>query len=324
MGGDIRVESQEGAGATFTFHILVEKGLSTFRDGSALPLIPAKDKTILVVDDNNTNRTILHRLLLQWELRPLLAATGSEALALLEREAVDLVITDLDMPEMDGIELAETIRARGKTVPILLLSSVGNETRRKYPDLFQAVMNKPVKHNQLLKHIAMLLQGRVAAEAAGEVVGSEVSEVSTSPGASGEQKLSESFADSYPMRILIAEDNIVNQHLILHILNKLGYTPEIVGNGQEAVAMLAEQEFDVVMMDVQMPVMDGLEATQAIRERYAAAPVIIALTADAQEEDRQRCLAAGMNDYISKPLQIDKLIELLKKWSKRPINIAGR
>jgi signal transduction histidine kinase/DNA-binding response OmpR family regulator len=307
MGGEIRVESQEGAGATFSFSIRVERGKHEQQKNIPFPLTPVRDKTVLVVDDNATNRTILNRLLLQWKLRPLLAANGKDALQLLENHSADLVISDLHMPVMDGIELAQAIRQQGNPVPIMLLSSVGNETRRKFPNLFQAVLNKPVKHHPLLKHIALLLQGN---------------EPVASPEAPQEEKLSETFADTYPMRILIAEDNLINQQLIIHILQKLGYAPETVDNGQEVLDQLARREFDVIMMDVQMPVMDGLEATRAIRADGRVSPVIIALTADAQEEDRQGCLAAGMNDYISKPLQLDKLIALLKKWSRKPLYTA--
>ncbi len=302
MGGDIRVDSKEGAGTSFTFYIDVEKAHDPHEKGSLIPLSELEGATVLVVDDNTTNRTILQRLLIQWKIRPLLAASGREALALLDMHRVDLLISDLHMPEMDGITLARTLRQKNNQAPILLLSSVGNESRRKYSDLFQAVLNKPVKHHLLLKYIARLLQGNQP------FLGQEEHDP---------QKLSDSFAGSFPLRILIAEDNLVNRQLITHVLGKLGYTPELVDNGQEALDKLDAQEFDVIFMDVQMPVMDGLEATRLIRLRGGEQPVIIALTADAQEEDRQECLAAGMDDYISKPLQLERLINILKKWAMR-------
>ncbi len=303
MGGEIRVNSREGVGTTFTFHIAAEKGqeLHTEKELPA-PLSEMEGATVLVVDDNTTNRTILQRLLLQWKIRPLLAASGREALTLMDLHRVDLLISDLHMPEMDGIALAKTLREKGREIPILLLSSVGNESRRKYPDLFQAVLNKPVKHHLLLKYIARLLQG---------------SQVFFGQEELHPQKLSDRFAGNFPLRILIAEDNLVNRQLISHVLGKLGYTPEIVENGQEALDKLTGGEFDIIFMDVQMPVMDGLEATRLIRMRGGDQPVIIALTADAQEEDRQECLAAGMDDYISKPLQLERLINMLKKWAMK-------
>ncbi|MHA4809353.1 two-component regulator propeller domain-containing protein [Flavitalea flava] len=300
MGGEMGVKSKEGIGTTFSFNIRVTQGKSLLENQFPSQLISLEGKTVLVADDNATNRTILKTLLLQWKLKPLLAGSGREALQLLETRPVDLLITDLNMPGMDGIALAKNIRGLNNPVPIVLLSSVGNETKSKYADLFQAIMHKPVKHHLLLRNISQLLKGNIAAVTAE---------------AQHPQKLSESFAGSFPMRILIAEDNPVNQQLITHILQKLGYTPALAENGQEVLDQLAQNSFDVIMMDVQMPVMDGLEATGLIRSRYKERPAIIALTADAQEEDRQQCLAAGMDDYISKPLQLEKLIAILKKWA---------
>jgi len=302
MGGQIKVDSKEGAGTTFSFYIKAEKVQMPHGKDIPAPLNEIEGATVLIVDDNNTNRTILQRLLLQWKIRPLLAANGRDALALLDIHRVDLLISDLHMPEMDGIALAKKLREKNDAVPILLLSSVGNETRRKYSDLFQAVLNKPVKHHLLLKYISRLLQGNQP------FLGQEEQQP---------QKLSDHFAGNFPLRILIAEDNAVNRQLITHVLGKLGYTPEMVDNGQEALDKLAKEAFDVVLMDVQMPVMDGLEATRLIRTRGGKQPVIIALTADAQEEDRQECLAAGMDDYISKPLQLERLINMLKKWAMK-------
>ena len=300
MGGEIQVESKEGDGATFHFYIRADRATPPAKNNNTYPLTSIEGQKVLVVDDNATNRTILNRILLQWKLQPLIASSGKEALAILEQHKIALVISDLHMPEMDGIALAKNIKQQEPTLPILLLSSVGNETSRKYPDLFQAVLNKPVKHHLLLRHIAQLLQGN---QPAMDV------EPSTQP------KLSESFARSFPLRILVAEDNLINQQLITHILQKLGYSPELAVDGQEAVDRLTKQEFDLILMDVHMPLMDGLEATRTIRSRNRTQPVIIALTADAQEEDRQDCLTAGMDDYISKPLQLDKLINMLRKWA---------
>ncbi|HEY4207489.1 MAG TPA: two-component regulator propeller domain-containing protein, partial [Puia sp.] len=300
MGGDIKVESQEGVGTSFTFFVRVDKGHVLLEKEVPAQISDLEGSTVLVVDDNTTNRTILQRLLQQWKIRPLMAASGQEALRMLDQHRVDLMISDLHMPEMDGIALARTVRTSDNEVPILLLSSVGNETRRKYADLFQAVLNKPVKHHLLLKYIGRLLQGHQV------MAGQEEQHP---------QKLSDRFAENFPLRILIAEDNLVNRQLIHHVLAKLGYDPAMVENGQEVIEKLSEQEFDLIFMDVQMPVMDGLEATRLIRTPGGEQPVIIALTADAQEEDRQTCLAAGMDDYISKPLQLERLINMLKKWA---------
>jgi signal transduction histidine kinase/ligand-binding sensor domain-containing protein/DNA-binding response OmpR family regulator len=304
MGGDIKVKSEAGFGTTFTFYVRMDKSISMREKEVPARASDLEGSTVLVVDDNMTNRTILQRLLQQWKIRPLLAASGAEAIRMLDLHRIDLLISDLHMPEMDGISLAKTLRSKNNDIPILLLSSVGNEYRRKYPDLFQAVLNKPVKHHLLLKYIARLLQGHQTFLAQEDQL---------------PQKLSDKFAANFPLRILIAEDNLVNRQLIHHVLAKLGYEPVMVENGQEAIDTLEQQEFDIVFMDVQMPVLDGLEATRLIRDHDGDQPVIIALTADAQEEDRQACLAAGMDDYISKPLQLDKLVNILKKWSMRSL-----
>jgi signal transduction histidine kinase/ligand-binding sensor domain-containing protein/DNA-binding response OmpR family regulator len=302
MGGEIRVESAEGAGTSFFFYIRVKKGMTKSLQELPVQISGIAGKKVLVVDDNATNRAILIRLLSEWHMEPLAASSGREALAVLDlHKNIDLLISDLRMPEMDGITLAETLRNRNSTLPILLLSSAEAETRRKYGDLFQGILNKPVRHKVLIKSISRLLCGEPPAHSPEEQP----------------QKLSTSFAEQYPMRLLIAEDNLINQKLIIYILQKLGFEPEIVNNGQEVINLLARQDFDVVLMDVQMPVMDGLEATRQIRTVSKDRPVIIAMTADAQEEDRQQCLAAGMDDYISKPLELDLLIELLKKWAVR-------
>jgi signal transduction histidine kinase/CheY-like chemotaxis protein/ligand-binding sensor domain-containing protein len=302
MDGAITVESMEGVGTTFSFHICVEPGKSQPETLIPKSIASIEGKTVLVVDDNTTNRTILNNLLLQWMLKPLLAASGREALALLDHHPVDLLITDLHMPEMNGIALATPMAKKYPKLPIILLSSVGDETRGKYPELFGAIMNKPVKHHILKRHITRLLQN-------GQ---------SFSPQEAPQQaKLSSDFATSFPMRILIAEDNPINQQLIIHILEKLGYQVEVAENGMETVARLTKQHFDLILMDLQMPVMDGLEATRTIRLAHLTNPVIIALTADAQEEDRQECLSAGMQDFLSKPMQLDKLIGMLKKWAPR-------
>jgi CheY-like chemotaxis protein len=167
--------------------------------------------------------------------------------------------------------------------------------------MFQAVLNKPVKHNVLLKAVANLLTG-------GQLYPEEP--------APANGRILQDLAGNFPMSILVAEDNLFNRYLIENILQKLGYFPEVADNGQEAINKLAEHPFDMVLMDVQMPLMDGLTATRLIRqETLQHQPIIIAMTAEAQEEDRQQCLTAGMNDYISKPLQLGKLVELLKKWA---------
>ncbi len=301
MGGDIHVQSTDGVGTTFTFHIQAGLGHSVPAHPPAIPIARIENKTVLVVDDNQTNLTILNRLLTQWKLKPVLAASGSEALTLLQQKrSIDLVISDLHMPELNGIELTQKIKEFKPGLPVLLLSSIGKELARQHAQLFHAILNKPVKHNILRKNIISVFND-------GSQAHSDYND--------GKPKLLGNLAAENPVNILVAEDNIFNRHLIETVLQKLGYTPTIVENGEEACQLLQQQSFGLVLMDVQMPVMDGLTATRLIRQLSIPQPAIIAMTAEAQEEDRQTCLQAGMDDYISKPLQLEKLVALLKRWA---------
>ena len=259
-------------------------------------------KKVLIVDDNLTNRTILRTQLDYWNLRSIGAASGVEALNILdEDERFDLILTDMQMPFMDGIRLSETIRSRHPHIPIILLSSVGDEYKKKHNQLFSAIMTKPIKQQLLYKNILAGLQnqGRLTLE-----------------GRQGPSRLPETLSETFPLSILVAEDNEINQQVILFILQKIGYTPTIVPNGQEAVNAVSAGNYDIVFMDLQMPELDGLEATRLIRDRRGIQqPVIIALTANTMEGDEEECLLAGMNDYIGKPVKLDELIGKLRKWA---------
>jgi CheY-like chemotaxis protein len=184
----------------------------------------------------------------------------------------------------------------------VLLSSVGDESKKKYPDLFTAVLNKPVKQQQLCRVI------QAALRPGGTVVTAEVQKT--------KQLLSVEFAEKYPFTILIAEDNPVNQKLAVRLLNKLGYKKiDVVQNGVEALEKLRLQFYEIILMDVQMPEMDGLEATRRIRATPGGdRSIIIAMTANAMQGDREECIQAGMNDYISKPIMIEVVINVLEKW----------
>jgi CheY-like chemotaxis protein len=214
----------------------------------------------------------------------------------------DLVLTDMQMPEMDGIQIAQQINLHYKRLPIVLLSSVGDERSKEYQDLFASVLTKPVKQNTLFKRIITLLNGHQH---------NSLSESTTHL----EKKLSTKFSQQHPLTILIAEDNPVNQRLTERVLSKLGYEATQVFNGQEALEALTEKRFDVILMDIQMPVMDGLESTKKIRLLKQHQPIIIAMTANAMQGDREICLKAGMDDYISKPIKLDEIIMILEKWA---------
>ncbi|HEY8934680.1 MAG TPA: two-component regulator propeller domain-containing protein [Cyclobacteriaceae bacterium] len=304
MGGSISVESQQGIGTTFSFTIKSSVSQESVRQYVHFNHAGNEGKKVLVIDDNTTNLAILKTQLEQWKLTPTLANSGKQALEILKYdEEFDLVITDMQMPDMDGVELSQLIKAKYTRLPIVLLSSVGDESKKKYPDLFNAILTKPVKQQQLSKVIHSALRPD----------GSIVTVETQKP----KQILSEEFAEKYPVRIMIAEDNLVNQKLAIRVLNKLGYKKiDIAQNGLEAIEKLKQQFYEIIFMDVQMPEMDGMEATRRIRATTTSErPAIIAMTANAMENDREECLQAGMDDYISKPIKLETLVSVLEKWA---------
>ncbi|MBC7829192.1 MAG: response regulator [Chitinophagaceae bacterium] len=302
MGGKIDVQSTVGQGATFRFTVMTSQAKMTVRSHVQCNANELQGKKILIVDDNETNRYILHNQLQQWKLVPVVAGSGKEALRLLSiNKDFDLVVTDMQMPEMNGIELAKSIKDQYPQLPLFLLSSVGDERGKQYETLFSTILTKPVKQQQLCK--AMVMQFKQG------VIGvSENHEISR-------QRLSVNFAAQYPMKILVAEDNPVNQLLAVMVLRKLGYEPDTAINGVKALEAVMERPYDLILMDVQMPEMDGLEATRLIRDKLKIQPVIIAATANAMHEDREICLGAGMDDYISKPLELESLVNMIEKWA---------
>jgi CheY-like chemotaxis protein len=298
MGGDIYVSSTVGEGSTFSFTIKSKLGNKSHRQHVSFNTSENEGKKVLVIDDNVTNLTILKSQLEMWKLTPVLASSGKEALEIIATGVeFQLIITDMKMPEMDGAELAEAMRKKIPQVPIILLSSVGDETRTKYSHLFNSILTKPVKQQQLFNLIQTELKHQ------------------SQPGKQEDKKPSlfpEGFAETYPLDILLVEDNLINQKLLMKVLTKLGYQPELANNGREAVDMLTEKPYQLVLMDVQMPVMDGLEATRYIRKNLKYQPTIVAMTASALSEDRDACIKAGMNDYITKPVNLEILINLLR------------
>ena len=303
MGGVLTVESQPAVGTTFSFNIKASPSQESIRQHVYFNTAGNDGKKVLVVDDNVTNLTILKTQLEQWNLSTTLAFTGQHALEILASgERFDLVITDMQMPDMDGTQLSKQIKTKYAHLPIIMLSSVGDESRKMHPELFAAVLNKPAKQQQLSRVIQSSLRPQPTVIAADAPVSKQV--------------LSEEFAKIHPLRILVAEDNPVNQKLAIRVLNKLGYKKiDVAHNGSEVLTNLEKDFYEIIFMDVQMPEMDGCEATMRIRTMKDKYPVIIAMTANAMQGDRDMCLQAGMDDYISKPIKLETLVSTLEKWS---------
>jgi len=299
MGGQISVQSQPSMGSTFSFTVSTVAGTKIIVPYTHYNMDGQAGKTVLLVDDNNTNLSILKRQLAYWKLKPLLAASGEEALIILSTKTkIDLIITDMQMPGMDGIMLARHIREQYPGIPVILLSSLGGDFGNSQRKLFASVMAKPIKQHIFSRQILSALEEHVP-----EVTSQR----------SG-HKFSAGFSRQYPYTILVAEDNKVNQHVIRQTLLKLGYEPDLAVDGQEAVEAANQKDYGLILMDVQMPVMDGLEATQVIRNTLVKQPVVIALTANAMAGDAERCLAAGMDDYLGKPVKPEDLAAMLEKW----------
>ena len=299
MGGEFDVQSQVDHGSTFSFAIKTVAGTKVNQPYIYYNMADQEGKKILVVDDNITNLTILKHQFEYWKLRPVLADSGKKALEILSKDgAIDLVITDMQMPGMDGMMLAMLIKEQYPNIPIILLSSVGEDFKHELRKRFVSIMTKPIKQHVLSKQILNALQ-RCPPVQEEKVV---------------RNKLSTDFGKNFPFDILIAEDNKMNQHVIVHILTKMGYQPELANNGQEAVEAANQKDYGIILMDMQMPVMDGLEATRMIRQTAIKQPVIIALTANAMADDEETCLKAGMDDYICKPVKLEELMNKLEKW----------
>jgi len=300
MGGKIGVQSQLGVGSTFSFTVCTHAGVKILTPYAFYNMDGQAGKTILVVDDNTTNLSILKRQLENWKLNPIVVSSAEEALEILSKpHDISLVITDMQMPVMDGVALATSMRQQGQgpMLPVILLSSIGEDLTAGERELFTSVMTKPIKQHILSRQILNALE-RTTSHAQ----------------APASKQLSAGFSGRYPYKMLVAEDNRINQHVILQILTKLGYKPDLAANGQEAVEAANQKDYGVILMDVQMPVMDGLQAAGIIRKTVVRQPVIIALTANAMPGDEQVCLNAGMDDYLGKPVKLEEIMTKLAKW----------
>ncbi len=293
MDGSMWVESHLGHGSTFHLALRVQAGgkvlaQNYLQDRSAV----MTGRRMLVVDDNMTNRRILVKQALLWGMLPSAAASGAEALDLIRHgHMFDVAILDMSMPEMDGLALALEIR-RHRTpgaLPLVMLTSMANRAKSRDVDRvgFAAYLNKPIKPTQLFDVLLNVMN------------------VSPSPTKVADDEADGRLADELPLSILVAEDNAINQKVMVRMLAHLGYRADLAASGVEALDAVERQCYDVILMDVHMPEMDGLEASRRLRARFASGqgPRIIAMTANAMPGDRENCLAAGMDGYLSKPIE---------------------
>ncbi len=318
MGGEIGVESESGEGSTFWFTARFEKQPADVQrvTGSATsPLTDLRDLRVLIVDDNATNRSILHKQIISWGMRNGSAENGKHALEMLRAavgrgESYDLAILDKQMPHMDGIELARRIKADPAiaTTQLILLTSLGQQedSEEARQAGIAASLTKPVRQSQLYDALAMVMAAAAdvtsppAATDASPAIWHDLEEASIQPRA----------------HILVAEDTLVNQKVAEQMLEKRGHSVDIAENGLQAVEALSRTPYAAVLMDCQMPTMDGYEATAEIRKREGDTRhiPIIAMTAHALQGEREKCLAAGMDDYISKPVRAEELEAVLERW----------
>ena len=310
MGGTMSAESEgEGKGSIFRCTVRAEP--------TTLPLVEARQlagrqdkiegKRMLVVDDNATNRKILSLQTSKWGGKVVACDGADEALRAVASEGpFDLAILDMHMPGMDGVALARRIRSDHPGLPMILFSSLGLREVEAEDGLFAAYLAKPLRQSHLFD---TLVTQFAAPGSSNPSKRNEDSKPKVDPG----------LAARRPLRILLAEDNLVNQKLALRMLEQMGYRADLASNGKEALESVARQTYDVVLMDVQMPEMDGLEASRRLNAEYGEMqrPRIVAMTANALQGDREMCLEAGMDDYIAKPIRVDRLIEALEAVPRR-------
>jgi GAF domain-containing protein/CheY-like chemotaxis protein/tetratricopeptide (TPR) repeat protein len=309
MGGEMHAESLGiGHGSCFIFAILAEPVAiaerRTARDIKGIQPI-LQGKRVLIVDDNATNRRILRLQTEKWGMESYETEYPQQAIEWFkEGQHFDLVITDMHMPELDGLMFTGKIRELQdeKALPIILLTSLGRRELGAEELNFSAYLTKPLKPSALYDALASIFARSLAIAKPEPPKGLMDAEMGR----------------LHPLRILLAEDNAVNQKLALRILERLGYRADIASNGLEAVESVERQAYDVILMDVQMPEMDGLDATRSIRKLdQITQPHIIAMTANAMEGDRELCIAAGMNDYVSKPIRVNELVNALLKVERQ-------
>ena len=307
MGGTMWVESTGVPGEGSTFHVALTAGVTHMAPTALQADVTLGGRRALVVDDNATNRRLMTVLLGAWGIDVVAAADAEDAVRALGEQPVDLAVLDMVMPATDGLDLATMLHGVAPDLPVVLATSVGRRDVTADPRWgtsgVKAVVTKPIKASTLHTAVVTAL-GTTVLQAAQDRGGAE---------------LDPELGSRHPLRILLAEDNAVNQKLALRLLEKMGYRADVAGNGLEAIAALERQPYDLVLMDVQMPEMDGLEATRRILERWTVGerPWIVAMTAEAMAGDRERCLAAGMDGYITKPIRVEELVQAIRRTPPR-------
>ncbi|MFO1475500.1 MAG: response regulator [Verrucomicrobiota bacterium] len=315
MGGKMWVESVPQKGSTFHFTVAMPAAPEApARPAIETPQPALTNLRLLIVDDNPTNCRILTAQTSKWGMVPRGTHSGRQALDWLRSgEKFDLAILDMQMPEMDGVMLAGEIRKLTSAggLPLVLLTSMG--VRADAPEFasagFASCVTKPIKPFQLQDVLLRAVSGAKPAPARKSA---------------GNAKLDPSLAQRLPLRILLCDDNAINQKVAVRLLQQMGYKPDVAGNGVEALTALDQRPYDLIFMDVQMPEMDGLEATRNIRERqkdkskfphYKPSITIVAMTANAMPGDRDRCINAGMDDYLAKPVRPEDVRKVVEQWA---------